>query len=200
MQKKSIEQAARLLIDHIICEPQIAPLLSKLKEKNSLTFIHSMNVAFIVVQMGMNRGFKNERLENLARGALLHDIGKIAVDSSILNKSTTLTEEEYAEMKRHSELGYEIIKDMPFSDVVKDIVKHHHERLDGSGYPDGISMSRIRVETQLVTVADVWDAMTSERPYKEEYIGDIVLTELKDYKNSYYDEEAIRLLTICRDK
>lgn len=200
MQKKTIEQEARLLLDQLICDPQIAPFLNDLKEKSIVTFIHSMNVAFISVQMGLNRGFKGKKLENLAKGALLHDIGKLKVDPSILKKKEALTDEEYDIIKQHPITGCDMVKDLPFDDEVRNIIRHHHEKLDGSGYPDGLRSAKISVETQLVTVADVWDAMTSERAYKTEYTGNIALTELKDYKNSYYDEEVIRLLTMCSDK
>lgn len=200
MQKKSFEQRARIIINKILCEQKIAPLMEQLRGHSDKTFVHSINVAFIAVQMGLNRSFKKERLENMARGALLHDIGKLHVDRELLSSDKILTGAEYDLIKTHPAEGCEIIKDMGFPPIVADIIRHHHEKNDGSGYPDGLESADISIEVNLVSVADVWDAMTSERAYKQEYTGDIAEAEIREYCASYYDQEAIRLLLMCPDK
>lgn len=200
MQKKSFEQRARIITNKLICEPKIAPLMEQLRWHSDKTFVHSMNVAFITVQMGLNRNFKKERLENMARGALLHDIGKLHVDKEILASDKILTGDEYDIIKKHPEEGCNIIKELGFSPIVSDIIRHHHEKNDGSGYPDGLESAEISIEVNLVSVADVWDAMTSERAYKQEYTGDVAEAEIRDYCASYFDHEAIRLLMMCPDK
>lgn len=200
MQKKSLEQRARIIINRVLCEPEIAPLMEKLRSHSDRTFVHSINVAFISVQMGLTRCFKKERLENLARGALLHDIGKLNVNRELLASDSILSGEEYDLIKKHPTEGCEIIKDLGFPPIVADIIRHHHEKNDGSGYPDQLESAEISIEVNLVSVADVWDAMTSERAYKQEYTGDIAEAEIREYCASYYDQEAIRLLLMCPDK
>lgn len=200
MQKKSFEQTARITIDKIMCEPEVAPLMEQLKKHSSKTFIHSLNVAFIAVQMGLNRNFSGKRIENLARGALLHDIGKLRIPAELLSSKKALTSDEYDIMKSHPEEGCKLVENSGFSKVVIDIIRHHHERKDGSGYPDGCDNSEMSIEVNLVCVADVWDAMTSERSYKPEYTGEIAEVELREMCPSYYDPEAVRLLLMCPDK
>lgn len=200
MQKKSFEQRARITIERILCEPEIAVLMKQLRDHSDTTFVHSINVAFISVQMALNRDFKKERINNLAKGALLHDIGKLHVSHDILASKNNLSAQEYDIIKKHPVEGCEIVKDMSFPPVVTDIIRHHHERNDGSGYPDGLLSEDISIEVSLVSVADVWDAMTSERAYKPEFTGDIATEELKEYGMSYFNKEAIRLLMMCPDK
>jgi HD-GYP domain-containing protein (c-di-GMP phosphodiesterase class II) len=97
-------------------------------------------------------------------------------------------------------MGLDRVEGLGLDEVSKDIILHHHEHKDGTGYPDGTSLIRLNMETQIVGVADVWDAMTSERCYKHELSGDAALAELMDAKDRYYDHSAIRMLGLCNDK
>lgn len=200
MEKKSIEQRARILINGIIIEPATAELLCSLREYNERTFVHCQNVAFMAVQIGYNWGMNKKTLENLARGAVLHDIGKVKIPIEILEKKGSLTQEEYEQIKQHPVLGHELAKDKGYDSTVLDIILHHHEHLDGSGYPDGDKITKMNMETQIVAVIDAWDAMTSKRSYKQEISGDDAMMELLDYVGTFYNGEVIRGLKIASDK
>lgn len=200
MDKKTIEQRARILVEKMTVEPEVAEILKKLKEYDIVSFEHSINVAFIATQMGMERGMSEKRLKQLTIGALLHDIGKLGIDKNILDKKGNLTDGEYAYVKKHPKLGYDMVKDKSFSPTVLDIILHHHERMDGKGYPDGLTEMQIPIETQIVTVVDVWDAMTAERPYKKEFTGNTAYEELQSESNRHYNEAMIRLLMRVQDK
>ena len=106
-------------------------------------------------------------MENLRNAAYLHDIGKIGVPDTILNKPTRLTDEEFAAIKSHTVMGADILKDITLLDHLVDIARNHHERYDGKGYPDGLVGDEIPISAQVVSVADVYDALASERVYKK---------------------------------
>lgn len=134
--------------------------------RDHYTALHSLHVADYAAAIGAHLGLY-ERLGQLEQSALLHDIGKIAIADAILLKPTHLDEREYAEIKRHAEVSAEIIGGIPvLADLVPG-VRHHHERWDGQGYPDGIAAEEIPLEARILAVADAFDAMTSDRPYRD---------------------------------
>lgn len=146
--------------------------------KNEYTEKHSESMLLLSVETAKKLSFSMEQLEDIEYGTILHDIGKIAVPDNILNKPGKLTPEEFEIMKKHSLIGYELLKDVfePISLIIRD----HHEKLDGSGYPNGIK--NVDPEAQLVACADIYDALTSKRPYKNEISHekaiDIMITDL----------------------
>ena len=140
--------------------------LTNLKNKDEYTSIHCMNVCILTIAFGRHLGFPREELEVMGLGALLHDVGKVRTPSEILNKPGKLTREEFAVMKRHPAEGYEIMKAtgrMPA--MALDIIRFHHERLRGNGYPDGLGGDEIATPILITAIADVYDAITSERCY-----------------------------------
>ncbi|MCD4714630.1 MAG: HD-GYP domain-containing protein [Clostridiales bacterium] len=142
----------------------IVMLLSK---KDSYTAEHSIEVANIAVFIASQLGYSKKEQRTLLKAGHLHDIGKIGISESILNKSGKLLYEEYEEIKKHSLIGYEIVSHFPNLKEVALIVKHHHELLDGSGYPDGLKGSEIPFKSQILNVADVFNALTTDRPYRK---------------------------------
>lgn len=200
MEKKSIEQRARILLDGIIIEPDTADLLSSLNKYSKRTFVHCLNVAFMSVQIGFNWGMDEKRLVDLAKGAVLHDIGKIKIPLSILEKKGALTQEEFEQIKLHPHYGYELAMMRGYGNTVLDIILHHHEHIDGTGYPDGNKIAGLLQETQIVSVVDAWDAMTSARSYKPELSGQDAMLELTDFTDSFYNNEAVRGLRNVTDK
>ena len=200
MEKKSIEQRARILLDGIIIEPDTADLLCSLNKYSKRTFIHCLNVAFMSVQIGFNWGMDSKRLIDLAKGAVLHDIGKIKIPLSILEKKGALTQEEFEQIKLHPVYGYELAMMKGYGNTVLDIILHHHEHIDGTGYPDGNKVTGLLQETQIVSVVDAWDAMTSARSYKPELSGQDAMLELTDFTDSFYNNEAVRGLRNVTDK
>jgi HD-GYP domain-containing protein (c-di-GMP phosphodiesterase class II) len=126
---------------------------------------------------------------------LLHDVGKIGVPDAILNKPDRLTDEEYAVMKRHSVLGCDIVRaaDMP---VEARWVRHHHERFDGGGYPDGLAGAEIPLESRIILVADAFEAMTSDRPYRRAPGQEVAISELRRHAGTQFDPAVVDAL--CR--
>lgn len=200
MEKRSYEQRARIIVNKAQCEPVVSKYLKKLLEYDERTFMHCCNVSFLVVQMGLIQSFDESRILELAIGSLLHDIGKLEIDKSILRKKSTLTDAEMVRMREHAELGYQMLLDEDIPFISKQIVRYHHERLDGSGYPKGLIEAQIPMEVRFVSTADVYDAMTSERPYKKEFSGSYAIEELKEPLTPIYDDNAIRLLINCMDR
>jgi putative nucleotidyltransferase with HDIG domain len=149
----------------------------------------------LAYEMGLS---KKDR-EIVAFGAVLHDIGKLGVYENILNKPGALTEKEWEMVKSHPEVGANIIKNMKFLEAACDLVLHHHERLDGKGYPDGLAGSEISQGARIVAVADSFDAMTSDRPYRKAYTIEEALEQLK-IQDDKFDREIVSYLELIIKK
>lgn len=135
-------------------------------QKDPYTAGHNERVARIAMTLGHSMGLSPSRIETLRVAGNLHDIGKISVPGEILNKQGRLTPEEYEQVKIHPEAGFEILKDIPFHGPVAEIVLQHHERYDGSGYPRGLKRDEAMLEARILSVADIYEALTSDRPYR----------------------------------
>lgn len=144
----------------------VKSLSHAIEAKDSYTNGHSRRVMEYACKLADNLGLPPKRVENLKIAAILHDIGKIGIDESILNKPGRLTDEEFDKIKQHPEIGVKIIKDIHFLKDVYGIILSHHERYDGTGYPEGRKHGDILLEAQILSIADVFDALTSERPYR----------------------------------
>jgi putative nucleotidyltransferase with HDIG domain len=142
--------------------------LTALKNYDNYTFTHMVNVSILTMGQARGLGIEGGLLREFGLAALMHDIGKVKTPNEVLNKPGKLTDEELALIRDHPALGHEILSrhaDMP--KMVLDITRHHHERLDGKGYPDGLTASEISLHVRICTVCDVYDAVTSVRPYKK---------------------------------
>jgi HD-GYP domain-containing protein (c-di-GMP phosphodiesterase class II) len=150
---------------------EIHEYLSKILLKDPMTCEHCSKAAKYAMSLGDQVCLKLDEMEALILAAVLHDLGKIKVPSEILLKPDSLTEEEYDVIKCHPAWGAEMIEfdapGNPRRKMVADIVRHHHERYDGWGYPDGLKGERIPYLSQIVAIADAFDAMTSDRPYRK---------------------------------
>ncbi len=149
---------------------EIQEYLVNIFRKDPVTCNHCGKAAEYALRLGLSLELADDELEALSVAAALHDIGKVKVPDNILFKPDSLTEEEYAVMKCHPDWGAEIIErqdaDDPQRKLVAQIVRYHHERYDGGGYPEGIPGERIPFLAQIVAIADAFDAMTSDRPYR----------------------------------
>jgi putative nucleotidyltransferase with HDIG domain len=130
------------------------------------TYQHSMRVAGYAVQIGRRLGLNPDQLQLLRLAARVHDLGKVGVPDAVLLKPRELTPDEWAEMERHPQIGYEILSEFSEYGRVKDLVLTHHERYDGQGYPNRVEGRRLPLLAQIIPVADAFDAMTSARPYR----------------------------------
>lgn len=155
------------ITDELSLQGDISVNLVSLRTISDYTYKHSVNVAVLSVLMGMGLGFKKPMLKELAAAGLLHDIGKINIPVETMEKAGPLTEEEYELIKKHSEFGYEKIKNnISISSKTKMGVYMHHENFNGTGYPMGLSGDQIYLFAKIIHIADVYDAITSERVYK----------------------------------
>ena len=162
--------------------------------KDERTSQHSQRVSEYSVMIARELGFSEQECENLRRAALMHDIGKIGIPDSILNKPARLTDEEYAIMKSHVTRGAEILKDFTLIDNVVEGALHHHERYDGRGYPSGMKGEEIPVYGRIIGVADAFDAMTANRVYRRQMDFGYVLEEMRKGRGTQFDPQFVDIL------
>ena len=173
----------------------IRALLVALAEKDTYTEEHTRRVALRAVQVGDELGLAPERLHDLAVGGLLHDIGKLSVPDGILKKPGSLTAAEFAEVKRHVELGEALLHELGgFSAMVYRLVRSHHERLDGSGYPDGAESADLALDVRILAVCDVYDALRSTRVYREAWSHERALNLLRASADTEFDGRCVAAL------
>jgi HD-GYP domain-containing protein (c-di-GMP phosphodiesterase class II) len=156
---------------------------------------HCQTVSQLTAGIGAESGLDDARLARLRLAGLLHDVGKIGVPDAILNKPAKLTDEEYAVMQRHSLLGHEIVAAAGLGEEGR-WVRHHHERVDGRGYPDRLAGDEIPLESRIILVADAFEAMTSDRPYRRAPGREFALEQLCDGAGSQFDADVVDAL--CR--
>ena len=185
-----------------VCEQAVRSILQALDCKDHYTFGHSLRVAHFALKLGEEMGFDDETLYDLEMSALFHDIGKIAVPDAVLLKPARLDDEEFLQMKQHSTKSAEILEGFdPFEEVARN-AKHHHERYDGRGYPDGLKGDEIPLFSRIILIADTFDAMTSTRPYRKGLPYEVAFAELEELAGSQFDpnlgESFVKAMT--RDK
>ncbi len=161
------------LIDDIVlttaADKQLFSYMCRMRSHNDVTYTHAMNVSMLAAKLGQWLGFPLHVTTELALAGILHDIGKIKIPVEILEKPGKLTDDEFNLIKQHSVYGYELIANSGLPLGVKHAVLMHHEKLDGRGYPLGLSLDRIHQYAKIIAVVDIYDAMTAERPYHERY-------------------------------
>lgn len=172
-------------------EETLLGLVAALDLREHNTRLHSQRVReyteLIADRLGVNEKMKRE----IGFGALLHDVGKIAVPDQILLKPDKLTDQEWVEMRKHPEAGYRIVKRIGFLKDAAEIVYAHHEQFDGSGYPRGIKSESIPLGARMFMVADVYDALTSERPYRSPMTYEEAATEIRKLSGSHFDPVVV---------
>lgn len=161
----------------------IITLANVIEAKDRYTDGHTRRVGAISRKLGERLGLDEERLNQLEIAGIVHDIGKVGVPESILNKPGKLTDEEYDIIKKHTEIGETILKPLGSLKECIEPIKHHHEKLDGSGYPDGLKGEEIPLETRIIGVADIFDALHSDRPYRSRMplssIEEIIMNDVR---------------------
>ena len=178
--------------------PHAMVWLTNMKERDEYTSIHCMNVCIMSVSFGRTLGMDKAELEVLGLGGLLHDLGKMRVPPEILNKPSKLTFEEFEVMKTHPMQGYKMLNeqsDLP-SEVL-DIVKHHHERRNGKGYPSQLDGDQINNMTRIVAIVDVYDAITSDRCYHDAISPSDALKNMYEWVNEDFDKELVENFIKC---
>jgi len=171
-------------------EATIQAIASAEEVRDPYTAGHQDRVAEIACAIGNEMGLQKDQIEGIRMGGKIHDIGKIHLPSEILSKPTRLTEIEYTLIQSHPEVGYDLLKDIDFPWPVADIAYQHHERMDGSGYPQGLKGEGICLEARIVAVADVVEAMANHRPYRAGLGIDKALVEIERGRGSIYDSDV----------
>ena len=173
----------------------VRALTVRLAEKDEYTERHTRRVALRAVQVGESLGLSGNRLRQLAIGGLVHDIGKLSVPDAILKKPGALDDEEYAIVQRHPEWGTKLLAELGgFSDGVRQLVLNHHERLDGGGYPRCLSADELDLDTRILTVCDVYDALISKRVYRGAWSHDDAMSLLRRETGTAFDERCVDAL------
>ncbi len=166
---------------------------SAIAKRDSDTNIHNYRVTLYSVRIGEKLGLPAATMKGLIKGAFLHDLGKIAISDSILLKPGKLTDDEFVIMKTHVRHGEDIIRGYDWLKDALDVVRCHHEKFDGSGYPAGLIREDIPLNARIFAVADVFDALTSKRPYKEAFSFDVAVKILQESMESHFDPVIVQL-------
>jgi putative nucleotidyltransferase with HDIG domain len=166
-------------------------LAAALDAREHETGCHSHRVMLFTVELARRLGVPEEKIAGMARGALLHDIGKIGIVDRILLKPSELNEQEWTQMRRHPEIGYQILKAIPYLEDARDIVLNHQERWDGLGYPQGLQGEETPLGARLFAVVDAFDAMTSDRPYRAALPYTAAREEIRRCSGTQLDREAV---------
>jgi len=177
---------------NVIKNPTALMWLTQLKNRDEYTAIHSLNVCILSLCFGRYMGLNQSQLSDLGLGAMLHDIGKLKIPLDVLNKPGRLTGEEYKIVKQHTVFGYELLKNKNgLSSSILNTIKHHHERIDGKGYPSLIGGEEIGYHTRMVSIVDAYDAITSKRSYKEAASSHRAVNFLYDKSGTNFDNDLV---------
>ena len=170
----------------------IAALVSAIDAKDRYTRNHSKNVARVAVILSQVLKLSAREIQTIEYGALLHDIGKIGITETILNKNGKLVYEEFEIIKNHPVIGVKILQPVDFLHSIRAIVHSHHERIDGKGYPNGLKGEGIPFEARIVSIADAWDAMTSDRSYRKGMPIEKAMYELQEHAGEQFDAHMVK--------
>ncbi len=176
--------------------PAVESIMVSLKVVDTYTFYHCIRVGEYSRQLAKNLGLTDYQQKIAQFSGLLHDVGKMGIDRAILHKPSKLDVSEFQRMKDHPELSEVIVKPLAVHEFFQQVlpaVRGHHERIDGCGYPDGLSADEIPIIARLILIVDTLDAMGSDRPYRKGMETEIIYKELKKYAGSQFDEQLVKV-------
>ncbi len=185
------------MVDSVFRNQDALTSLARLKSFDDYTFAHSVNVCILSLALGRQMELERAELEDLGTGAILHDIGKMLVPDKVLNKPGKLTDEEFAIMKNHAELGGEMLSSAKINSTAMLVASQHHERYDGSGYHKGLAKGSIHIFARIAAVADVYDAMTSKRVYQNGMVPEEALKKLYLMRGTHFQPEIVERFIKC---
>jgi len=172
----------------------IQTLTATIEAKDKYTVGHSRRVAYYAEKIAKKLKFSPGRIESLKVAALLHDIGKIGINDTILQKPGKLTDCEWEKIREHPRIGLKILDEVSFNHIIKNAILHHHEKYDGSGYPEGLSKDQITLEAYILGAADAYDAMTSDRPYRNALSKDQAIAVIKEESGKQFHPRVAKAL------
>ncbi|MFZ6767052.1 HD-GYP domain-containing protein [Undibacterium sp. Di26W] len=181
------------IADSVMRNPGALIGLARLKTKDDYTYMHSVAVCALMVALSKQLGLNEEETREAGLAGLLHDIGKMMVSADILNKPGKLTDAEFVSVKEHPAAGYKMLKESEaVSAVALDVCLHHHEKMDGSGYPNRLKGEEISLYARMGAVCDVYDAITSNRPYKQGWCPAESLRKMAEWSSGHFDEKVFQ--------
>lgn len=183
----TIGQVVDEIIEQLLSVKEIVLILSRLRTIDDYTYEHCVNVCVVSLIIGFDLKLERPDLKQLGIGALLHDVGKAYISDEILKKPSTLTSEEYNQVKSHTEIGYKILIDSGVSEEAAQIALFHHEKYDGTGYNRSLSGDGIPLLSRIVTLADSYDAMSSDRTYRKRLAPDKIYKEIASLSGYHFD-------------
>jgi len=196
--KKSLSDAMRALfatdpMERItdLISPSVKALMAATESKDVYTAGHNFRVTLYALRIGEQLGLRPDQLRALSQGTIIHDIGKLDIPDDILNKPGRLTDEERAIVERHPVAGYEMCRRLGFMKEELEIIRWHHEKWDGQGYPDRLKEEQIPLLARIVAVADVYDALTSDRAYRKAMSREEAMAYLREHKGSHFDPACV---------
>jgi len=172
----------------------IEAFVSSMEAKDHYTEGHSRRVSALAVQIARQLRFSNAKIKQIEVAALLHDIGKIGIEETILQKPNRLNLEEQKRIQEHPLIGVETVQRVGISDEITEMIRHHHERYEGGGYPDGLDFTKVSFEAYILGVADAIDAMTSDRPYRTAMSTHVAMTILEKESGKQFHPEVVRAM------
>jgi len=196
----SIDEAAGIVDEiskSIDRNPSVLVSVTRLRSKDETTFVHSISVSALLIHFGRYLGLDEATVQLLGMGGLLHDIGKLEVPSAILNKNGSLDPHELKLMRCHPDMGHQILsRQEAMPAMVLDICRHHHERIDGKGYPARLSGASFSLYARMAAICDVYDAITSVRPYRKPWsAGEALAWMLK--RDGQFDRRLLKKFALC---
>lgn len=192
--------ATSLAIDKKTIEHSVlSSLVAVVETRDKYTDEHSHNVANYAYAVAKSMNLSEEDCSHIYMGCQLHDLGKVYVPNSVLNKNSSLTDEEYEIMKAHPQQGYEVITKLEIfhGTSIANIVRYHHERIDGTGYPLGLKHHEIPIEARIVAVCDAYDAMTTNRSYRDAMQPEEALSIIQENAGSHFDPLVVEHFLNC---
>jgi diguanylate cyclase (GGDEF)-like protein/PAS domain S-box-containing protein/putative nucleotidyltransferase with HDIG domain len=168
-------------------------IMTSLFEKSKREMLHSARVSLYSEKIARKMGLSEEQIKTIRTAALMHDIGKISISEEVLNKNGPLTNDEYEEVKTHSEIGYRILSSVSDFSKIAVFVLQHHEKIDGTGYPNGLIGEEISLEARIISVADAYDAMTEERTYRKAILKEEAINEMLRCSGTHFDTNIVNV-------
>jgi putative two-component system response regulator len=185
---RSLSESEKRLKNNLL--ESVSALAAMIELRDAYTAGHQRRVAAVTEAIARDMDLPEQQIEGLKLAAVVHDVGKISIPTEILSKPGQLTEVEFTLIKKHPELGYEVLKGIDFPWPIAHIVLQHHERFDGSGYPRGLSGDEILLEARILAVADVIEAMASHRPYRPGHGVEAALEEIEKHRDALFDPDV----------
>jgi HD-GYP domain-containing protein (c-di-GMP phosphodiesterase class II) len=194
---KEAREAVETCLESIVRNPNAMLWMSRIREAESYTADHSLNVCILCITFGRYLGYDKDELFTLGMCGLLHDVGKMRVPETVLNKASKLSDKEWKVMRAHVIFGRNLLMSSPGIGQSVDVAYSHHERIDGTGYPRGLDGSQISVYTKIVSIVDSFDAMTAERKYSKSMTSSAAVKEIYRCKGTQFDEKlALQFIEI----